>query len=260
VKLIPIAPYALLAEQDTDMQLVLPHCLLQSVSYAHWHLDQPKSYKILDNGAAEGEDVPDEILLDLAEKYKVSELVLPDSLGDRRATETKSLVFMRMNTDRILKLVEGGMRLGVVAQGRHAGEACITARDILDRIALDYAIDVEKEVVVHVPRILITATGRPMERVYTKNRLETIRPGLTYHALGTNPAHLDELKALNNAGFRSCDTSAPFNFARAGLPIREFHREPAPRQEDYFRWHPSIVEHTRSLENILIMRKWAGDV
>src|SRR5574337_1048257 len=84
VALIP--PVSLLEDTDkTTMQLMLPLEELNRIDYLasyKAHLKAPGQYVILDNGAAEANQVDDEFLVYQAEKWKPNELAIPDVLGD----------------------------------------------------------------------------------------------------------------------------------------------------------------------------------
>jgi hypothetical protein len=135
MKLALIPPFAYAAQMlRTDYQLVLPECFRNEhytrVVY-NMRMNDPKVYNafeqfiILDNGAAEGNAWHPQALMAIGREFRVSEIVIPDELGDLEIT-LDMLEFFEDNTseeDRSQFGFMGVVQGGNIAQIGRCAEA-----------------------------------------------------------------------------------------------------------------------------------------
>jgi hypothetical protein len=224
-----------------QLALIPPIPLLETISNRPYHLvlahlcqRYPKyketytsfeGYKILDNGAAEGELITDpDILHGLAEDIGAQEIVLPDAMGDGLATIDMANKFPRDSRFKYMGVAQGDNPAGC-------------ARGILcDVLAL--------------PRII--NKNNPWNRWRIADKLKD-QIDVPIHCLGQGgwvrePALLAQLPNV-----RGMDTSLPYVLAHAGLPITEVGMYTGKRPDDYFNLHipafPGVI-------NIEVLDDW----
>lgn len=153
MRLALIPPVKLVEDiRRTDYQLLLPH--VRSTRYRLAYQYKPRSdFTILDNGAAEESQVTGAYLIGFAELMGVSEIAIPDVLFDNKTSFDLLKRFIQENRDILQPLVDKGMRLGFVAQGRSEAEA----EAMIDWVAkFDHD---EMIKTVYLPRLLIRRFG-----------------------------------------------------------------------------------------------------
>ena len=103
----------------SNMYMVLSWLALEEPSYKQFYIDlkqrEPKSYIILDNGAAEGKLIDNKLLINLAKEMNVNEIVLPDAYGNVIETLNRSGKFIDEN---IVYIKENKFKLMGVVQGQ----------------------------------------------------------------------------------------------------------------------------------------------
>src|SRR5690349_19964879 len=113
MRVIPIPPISMLSMMELwDAQVLLPLSeLVSEQQYAREALAAHNrgDYLFLDNGSAEGQPVAWKTILNMAEVYDVSEVVLPDVMGDAEATlqAIKQVSFGRPKQFRYMGVAQG---------------------------------------------------------------------------------------------------------------------------------------------------------
>jgi hypothetical protein len=201
---------------------------------------------ILDNGANEGQIVSDLLLMQQAGQYGVREIVVPDVIGSRDKTVQRARRFWQnvVNSSYPYSTYD----YMAVAQGTSLSELfdCVATYSKLRFVTT-----------IGIPRHLLQTAGTQMARItLAKHIRENYGNRFQIHFLGTNPSWLAEVHyAAREVPFvRSVDTSAPFNYAIAGVPIKHSNR-PIKRPEMYFDVAPTINTVTLN-HNIRTMRRW----
>jgi len=238
--LIPPKGYETTAGQS-DYHLVLAQELKRE-SYLSTYKMLGADFIILDNGAAEGEQVSNLDLLDAALALKANEIVMPDVICNSEGTLTAIDEF-------IYDLNESDddfshLQLMAVVQGETIEEC------------YDFIRKVEKSGVagtLGIPRHLINTLADPSARC----RLATFIEGtfgigrFDVHFLGTNSSWIGEVHVLGRdfPWARGVDSSAPFNYTIAGedLGVPEPERAHIDRPNAYF-------TSTRTLDTELLQK------
>lgn len=274
MKLALIPPVAHLDyTRRTDYQLVLAHLLADkrygknyALHYSRLRNASKNEYIIIDNGAAEGSTVSDEVLLSMARFVGADEIVMPDVLGDSEATIERGDQFVDAVAQRALKYPElTEKKYGFVAQGKSVQECIYTATAAFqDGSELAHWVDV-----LYLPRLLINETQDTSARI--KAALELRGLCLDYeldiHFLGASPLAPYELfdiatrnkKTLDYSHVRGMDTSMPFNWAFSWCTL-----DPVPqsvlrlihRPDNYFDLEMSQQQEAFADWNIREMLRW----
>ena len=239
----------------SEMQLVLPTPWLESEEYrvkmdlvrrTHSH------YRILDNGAAESEQIDDEVLMELIGQTEPDEFALPDVLGDFRGTYRSGMEFIEKYGER---LKQQDVKVGLVAQGSNGVEA---VRMVEEFYKNSYGI-VD---VVYIPRLHVRE-GKLIERALIAETLSDMP--VEFHLFGMNrkfPYELQVVKwwlSTSPVTIRSVDTALPFYCAKASSVLwpSMIRLEPAPtRSDDYFEEHYTDDEKTVVDRNIATVKEW----
>jgi hypothetical protein len=241
MKVALIPPKGYYDYRESDYYLLLAQ--IEDTTYRREYAGLPmKSYVILDNGAAEGKLVKDELLLQEAAHYGADEIVIPDVMYDGEATLERAREF-------ILSHDTSGLHYMVVTQGKNLEEVLTTTSKILDEFP---------DATIGIPRHLITTCDNVMARYYVLQHIHE-RHGQTrkVHLLGTNATFPSEVKYLTAAHswVRGADTSMPFNYAIAGKELNA--RTSVERPEGYFdkvhKIDPELLEY-----NINTFMEWAS--
>lgn len=199
---------------QTDMQLMLPQ-LLGDERYRYTyrkHCEDPDQYVILDNGAAEEQQVAGYRLLDIAMEYDVDEIVIPDKIADYLRTIEMLEGYISFLIDE--KVGPDMFNFMFVAQGQNMREF---------QKSIEYALQHSYVTTIGLPRHAPTTTGiinirHLLSRWFEKNHGNE---GVKIHLLGGSPYQPTELKNTPWPKIvRSHDTSSPFNFAYAGKVLR----------------------------------------
>jgi hypothetical protein len=247
MRLALIPPYSLLTfGGNTNYHLMLPQ-LTGSFWYRSLYtfrgLDQ-NQYVILDNGAAEGCTVTPNELTDIAERFKVDEVVLPDVMYDTLQTSVKVWEFMRA-----IEGSEHDYKLGLVATGRSGEEAYEFALGMVDQWP-------DKIDVLYLPRLLVTEEY-PWRRLDLARNIHEVLPDLPIHFLGANSHFIEEMRYAGELDFlRGMDTSAPYNYAFAGEALDGGAK--INRPDDYFTRSTDEFDLGLVQYNIDVARKWAN--
>ena len=219
--------------------MVLPH-LFQEKRYRDFYRKRSKEgdYIILDNGAAEGLEFGNKHLYTIAEAIGVSEIVVPDTLGDANDTIGKGLAFGRHTRD--------GYRYMMVAQGTTITECMQT----IDMIATDTKF--MYVTAIGIPRLLNYEDRHARFKIATFIKQNDYDRSLEIHYLGAD-SHLNEVMLLGETGVgRGIDTSAPVYMAMEGLELTDSY---VTRPEDYFKRSRNNSTIKRNIDTYL---DWAG--
>lgn len=251
-----IPPFSLLETTfQTDYQLMLPQLVDRDERYSYAyskHCQDPDTFVILDNGAAEGEQVHDKHLLETAIRFRVDELVIPDVMCNRTATLDKAGRFWRDWHD--LHLWKFVRRMFVV-QGSNYSEflSCIlwaTEQEWIDTIAI--------------PRHAVTTCGRLDTRTGLAHYV-LAHSDKAIHFLGGAPTYPHELAVLAKEFYgikqvRGMDTSMPFNYAWWGEGVLAG-QSGCKRPDNYFELAAEeFNQEEYLLHNLETMKRWAmGD-
>jgi hypothetical protein len=171
---------------------------------------------ILDNGAAEGDELAPDALQSLAEDIGANEVVAPDVIGNMEQTLMQLRDFMR---------TANGRNVMAVLQ-------CYTwaGFDYIFKTAVHLQC-----ASVALPRVMCSALG-PLARL-TAAELIHRESRIPIHALGST-MRMHEAQELADQGIvRGIDTSAPVALGLAGYSLRSGYMT---RQADYFYLEPNI--------------------
>ena len=248
MRLALIPPLSLLEYTDeTDMQLMLPHLVLNGAyDYTYRaHCNDPNQFVILDNGAAEGEETDPLSLIRIAADYGVDELVIPDAIKDMDETCERAQDFFQFTRHTSQTLP----RLMFVIQGK-------TIEEFVESAA--WAQGTKKIDTIGIPRHAIETCDDLEARIklaeFLWSHSRTPKP---VHLLGGSHLHPTELEQYKwPANVRSSDTSAPFNYAAAGLQLRVGNE--VRRPEHYF-YMPAHRFHSRIVDkNVELLVNWTN--
>jgi hypothetical protein len=244
--LIPPMGYDYMALRS-NFHLVLPQYLkyerfIQTYNQAALRGD----YIVLDNGAAEGTGIMGNDGSELMRAAKIlcaNEIVVPDVLGNRMATQEAVFDFIRHCTPEAAKA-----KKMAVAHGA----------DLLDVRACIRRLERQPSIkVLGLPRYL--PTYKQAGRIDIANWVQEHFLGrFEIHFLGAAPSWPQELKyAAKYVPFvRSMDTSMPFNFALAKEKLTDRTRQVIARPKDYFATY-QVVDSNLLENNIRTMLEWA---
>ena len=184
---------------------------------------------ILDNGAAEGEKISEERLINVASSYRVTEVAVPDVPHNANKTFTKLLGFSGKH---FTFMQRSRCDWGYVAQGTSVQEAF----DLVKKVAT--SIYSELYSVVFLPRLLIKSSDDYYARIKLAEMINNLFPKLEIHLFGASRMFPQEYKAAaKEAPFiRSMDTSQPFVYAYHGMTMYNFGTDEGPaRPKNYFK-------------------------
>ncbi len=252
-KMIYIPPFAMLNQMTGYRQLMLPHLIWNEEYCKHFRKTRNLGqYIILDNGAAEGQEVAWSRLIDVANEYRVDELVLPDTLGNPIDTLSKGKDFIKDLGGQI----PARTKLGFVLHGNNARDAIET----YERLKRDSAAFFKRLEVLYIPRILVTPEN-PKARIEVADyilRSETLPRRI--HFLGASPHRIDEGKWLREGlvrAVRSMDTSAPFVYALRHSYVNDG-KKYLRDQDTYFSSLVTNNIRAIAMRNCEVMDEWIG--
>lgn len=178
-------------------------------------------FLIVDNGAAEHVDITPLSLDTAARRVGAQEVVLPDELGDADETYKKATAYLR----------EYPQTVGMApVQGKSLNEL----QKLVDAFA-----SIPQIKTLGIPRLLMGVPGLNRSiRIDLANWIHLrYYSRFAIHLLGTNPLWCSEVKAAAKYAphIRSCDTSAPYNYALAGRPLNDGLAKPVHRRPDYLK-------------------------
>lgn len=229
MRVIPIPPLSMLSfMESSNAQLMLP---LKSIwettgDYRFKYQDAfeaakyREDYIILDNGAAENEPCDWKKLLEIAENFGCSEIVLPDVMGNAEETlqAIKQVWFGRPQQYRYMGVAQGS-----------------NAREIRDMI--DYLISLGVQTI-GIPRHLVAIRPQLRLEIVQWMVVEGLNDLCEIHLLGMHPTFHSELALIRAAGYddviRSVDTSMPFVAAMHTILLEEWQGVVPGRPENYF--------------------------
>lgn len=236
-----IPPLALCNEDyviNQKAHLFLPQLFVypQYVQY----VDNAVGYKILDNGAAEGYSTELESLIEMAQDWKIDEVVIPDIIGDCDLSIELARWAGRVNKPQ-------GVKFQAVVQGTSVAEALKSFRELrrlehVDTIAIPRHFNKFHPTSRHA---LMASLAEAAEFWYEK----------PIHCLGYH-SWMAEIKALARLPIRSLDTSTPFHMAQHGLSLDTSPVNVA-RQEDFFLWEPDDEQRRLAQHNFNTFVRWA---
>lgn len=234
----------------TDYQLLLPQLITQSPLYRYTYQTYcaaDDQFVIMDNGAAEGEQLTDVQLIRIANTFKPNELVMPDVLRDGDATFDRITAFLRTIINHPL---DPSINLGIVAAGKSVKESY----NLIQK-AWTYFGDQIKTV--FIPRSLLqdASAAARLELAPKIRILCGTRPNI--HFLGSSYVWIAEAKfAARDLPFlRGIDTSAPFNYTIAQWRIDNGSQ--VKRPDGYFSrtcQNPELLDF-----NVRKYREWVED-
>jgi len=152
---------------------------------------ESRNYKMLDNGAYEGNAIFFEALLNIARKLKVDEIVIPDVMRDAQRTLS--------NLYTLIKDVPDEFKVAAVPQGKTISEFLECFREISKMTNVD---------TICFPKWL--GTSRPAVIHYLQTQ-RLLSYKFDYHVMGLDDP--TELFCYRGMDIRSVDTSMPFTYA-----------------------------------------------
>jgi hypothetical protein len=189
----------------TSYDMIIPEQLTDPAA-SFFYANKP-SFKILDNGAAEGEPIPADRLLELAKTTGVDEVIAPDVIGDADASIQLAAQFVSAYTNKLAEDT-GFARVRVmgVVHGNGSEEVMKCAEAYYD-MGFDtfgvprYHVAIQRDARLHITPLL-------RERW----------PTMDIHWLGCNPLFPDEVRLASVAYrevIRGVDSATPFYYAAA---------------------------------------------
>jgi hypothetical protein len=234
-----IPPYAHLRETADPYHLLLPQCFT-NYDYHLKVLEHRTNgdYMILDNGAAEDIFTSVHQLHNLADQYKVSEIVVHDKMCDATGT-IKAVKLFRLNAQ-----PDKYKYMGVI-QGRRF-EDCLAM--------IEFYLEQNWITCIGIPRHLLKLSSTI--RTALANEIRRRDGEIDIHLLGTSPDYILELRdcgsAFRDLQVRGVDTSAPFNYALDNQWIGD--GGIVLRPKNYF---SKVIRHHAPLaSNIVTMTGW----
>lgn len=238
-------PYLHLVK-DKSYHLCLAHLALRFSGYRDFYkgLAESGKFVILDNGAAEGETVEIERLVELAVYMKASELVLPDFLGDYDRTLDEA--YRALHYVRSKENYKG--RIMVVPQAPSFEKWLSAACEMLE-----WPVDT-----IGIPKFLTYAFG-PYARLLALNQLKN-RVGLDFreiHLLGCayDPREVGAISVLSPVEVRGVDSSLPYLYTREGHNLLYALREGIPRSQTEVNFYESDTDASLLAANIQIWER-----
>jgi hypothetical protein len=191
-----ITPVQYRMSLNTGYHMILPH-LLELEDYRNY-FKRVQGFKILDNGANENIEMPIEDLIMLGRAMVVDEIIIPDVLGNKVATQHKIEDFLLHPATQLWN-----NKLMAVVQGKTWDE-CYEC--------LDFYLAEPRITTIGLPRLLAGVLESQMARVTLARYISERKP---VHCLGAH-SWIEEVTQLAIEGnVRGIDTSYPFVMAKA---------------------------------------------
>lgn len=257
-----IAPISLLnTQREQSYQLMLPQLFPRPKYQKAYHeFVMQDNFVILDNGAAEDNQVTQQELLQIAFEMRVDEVAIPDTLYDANVTLLQLDSFFSMNLDMIDQLQKRyGTQFGFVAQGNDIIEAFVLVDTVL-RCRWEQYIST-----VYLPRLLVERRGVRHARIKLAEQIyNAFGDRLNIHLFGSAPSYTREARiaAVDAPYIRSIDTSLPYNLAynMAALVERSSTSkyESGKRPDNYFEQPAEKFDSAILQENLSVYRSWAN--
>jgi len=235
-------------ESNDNYKLILPMHWQDQGHYDATMLNHRRGgFTILDNGVAEGMQTDFMELQNIARRYHVNEIVLPDVMGDMSATkEAVEAVREQISWN------DPWGYMGVV-QGTTFSDLCALA-DFYGSMQGGWGIQC-----IGIPRHLLS-TVDPDIRYHVARHIRSQDSRIGIHLLGTNPEHMDELRRLGDLyrgiQVRGVDTSAPFVYAQAHIASWIGGMNVIKRPEGYFDLKRSEFDRTVLIQNLDTVVRW----
>jgi hypothetical protein len=240
---------------QSDIHLVLAQHTMTDYVVNYMYNVGDDDFVIVDNGAAEGNMVSFETLLQRAYAYGAEEIVLPDVIGDFSNTMLlveHSLVQWKQSA------VYGGLKfpqaMAVVQSNGASSEwqDCIRFFERFPQITT-----------LGIPRHFVDKDKWMRHQVLSWIKGHDLDKRFQVHLLGTNPKFPAEVSVLakDHSWVRSVDSSLPYNYAIAGQPLDAMPRkEPIGRPDGYFTEERKYDQDQRALviDNINTFMRWAS--
>lgn len=201
-----------------------------------------KGFKILDNGAAEGQMLTTKELLWWTDKLEADEVVIPDVMHDAYASSEMITTWHR-ETFRVFK--------------QERGMAVLQAKTWYEfNLILDTALRCHVASVA-LPKLLCSHLGS-MARVAAAETIRKRDADIPIHCLGC-PSHVREVRDLARQGIvRGIDTAAPVVLGLQGVELKhaEYDWEVSHRAIDNY-WEQEMTPQVRA--NLDQFKAWCGD-
>lgn len=237
-----IVPHSCLyMTRGLDYHMILPQIMLGNEAYHKFYKEVATGYKIVDNGAAEGDRCSDEDLFWAAREVDANCIVIPDEMG--HAQETIELVRQFGEQGQDEEYIYDYM---AVIQGKSYSDI-VRCLDFYDTQPWITAIAL--------PRLLCNTVHRDV-RISFATAFESFIKGRFkfVHCLGASHS-VEEVKELKNIPIiQGIDTSLP-----ATLGIEGIKMDDAPyvsRQMDFFDRDLTTAQKTMIQYNIDTYNKW----
>ena len=191
--------------RDGDIHMVLAHLVKRNPQYADFYLRE-KKYKLIDCGACEGETQSIETCVEMAERVRADELILPDIIFQGRATvESAKKALDWLDRNRVL----GKIKIHAVPQGSTREEWWTCFNELNDISEIDVLGISKLSTPVAFKKQLTEARVEITTQLYNENYGDQKQ----IHLLGGSYDVLNEVRRHPDF-IRSIDTSAPFEYAR----------------------------------------------
>lgn len=223
-----------------DMHMILP-ALQDDKGYASFYRNA-RGYKIVDNGAAEGEMLDNAGLIEFAQVVQAHEVVMPDVIGDPQGTLEAVQAFTPF------ALRHTGFNYMGVVHG-HNFEDIVTLLKLYAQLPFVTTIGI--------PRVLAKTMDDKQARLSVLNEIGQDMFTLArfqFHLLGAYD-WIEEPK-YTPRWVRSIDTSMPGVLAMAGIRITNSAAVGIRRQDNYFEWVPDPDGLMLCSHNIETYREW----
>jgi hypothetical protein len=240
---------------QSDFHLVLAQ--ITEVNYISSYMYGPDDddFIVLDNGAAEGNMVGMGELLQRAVAYAADEIVLPDVIGNAEATINlvKDAMYQWRNHPVGAQVPVRAMAVVQSSGASSEWQECIKAFEKIDAIKT-----------LGIPRHFLDKDKWMRHQVVSWIKGMGLDERFEVHLLGTNPKWCTEVSfmAKNHPWIRSVDSSLPYNYAIAGVPLTDTMNRSIPisRVKDYFTKERTYDQNQRALviDNINTFMRWAS--
>jgi hypothetical protein len=245
VKLAVIPPLSRIKDvAHRDVQLLLPQLLVdQGYEWQYAGSSAGDTYRIMDNGAAEGVHFTPDMVYMAAEACEVSEVVIGDVLRDGPASHKMMSEWKPSTAFKHMYVVHGDSMADVYERAMQAQQydfvTCLgLPRDLFDTVC-------NNRLGGALRGRLATAIGAAYQRP------------IEIHLLGSHPLWYNEaMLVADNPYIRSMDTSLPYYLTMYGYRLND-----APpglkRPASFFNWEPDTQAASQIMwDNIHTMDEW----
>lgn len=232
-----------------DYHLLLAHVVLSDPKgwrdyYAAKRRRDPDTVVILDNSLIElGAPLGPKALAEATRIVQPDYLVMPDKLGDWRATVASSIKFCDDYDTR----VPGWVNFAGVVQGTTYSELVKCAEQLIDHCFPRIA-------ALHVPRHITNNLGS--RRQIVEHLIEAFSADMEIHLLGFSDNLRDDMECCALPGIAGIDSAYPL-WARKRLLRKRNYDHTGKRPADFWTWGPGNVDLGLVKYNIGKLRRWA---